>query len=273
MSMAESGTGNRRPAARALLVALAAASVCAQTAFAQLDAGRDPRTAALAGYIHTVVRDSLVRPIADAEVIDLATRRSARTNDDGLYRLEGVPVGWRLLSVRRLGFQTFTTGVQVAPYETTDLDVRLTRAPMTLDTVRVLARGVARDRAPAAFARRASMGMGYFITRDEIVSAQAVTAGDLLIRVPAMRLDRVTGELFSVRATYRALGGERCQRMSVLMDGMPINGVDGRAFDIRDIPAEVVVGVEVYASPATVPPELRTILGAACGLVAIWTRQ
>jgi hypothetical protein len=48
----------------------------------------------------------------------------------------------------------------------------------------------------------------------------------------------------------------------------------GPNYNINDIPANEIYGIEVYAGPATIPVEFRSSLpNANCGLMMVWTRS
>ncbi len=245
---------------------LAAALAAATPAGAQRPRVVTGQPAALAGYVAERVGDSALRPVKDAEVMDLITHLVAITDAMGAFRLEGVESGWHLVTIRRLGYRPVTTGVALAPNETTDLDLLLARELRQLDTMRVLAR---RTEGGTAFVRRMNTGMGSYITRAEIERRQAHSAEDVLLGMAGLQLDRVTGEMYFPRNEYRSAnnGGSTCSKPALLLDGAPVRF----ALGMRDIPASSIAAIEVYKSAATVPPELRTE-NAACGLIAVWTR-
>jgi hypothetical protein len=52
--------------------------------------------------------------------------------------------------------------------------------------------------------------------------------------------------------------------------------VDGAAmpqpFNINSVAIQEIRGIEIYAGPATTPPELRSVK-SICGTIAIWTTR
>lgn len=224
-------------------------------------------TGAVAGYVVEFITDSVVRAVDGAEVIDLMTRRSVHTDAAGAFRFVGLPPGPRVVTVRRVGFQPFTTGVDVPVHETADLDIRLARRMATLDTVVVRGQRVAIE-GPAAFRWRAQHGMGHYVTRTDLTRLHAQTARDAVIGMLGVRVDPQSGTPYFTRASYLASGGQRCGSAVVMLDGLPLSG----GFDLRTLAADEIAGIEVYSSGATIPMELRSAGNGSCGLVAIWTR-
>jgi len=58
------------------------------------------------------------------------------------------------------------------------------------------------------------------------------------------------------------------------LDGQPIflptaSGGDG--LDLTNVRPSELAAVEVYTSPASIPPEFN-MTGSACGVIALWTR-
>ncbi len=78
------------------------------------------------GTISGTVRDRTTQqPIPSAQVSLIGTTRGALTNDQGTYRVTGVPAGNYQVRVLRLGYQASMLPVTVTSGQTTTLDVAL----------------------------------------------------------------------------------------------------------------------------------------------------
>jgi iron complex outermembrane receptor protein/hemoglobin/transferrin/lactoferrin receptor protein len=107
--------------------------------FGQTEAPEGSR-GAVAG---TVVTDD-VAPLPGVQIIDLTLQRGTVTDTDGTYRLDRLPPGEHLLEFRFVGYRTAVREVDVAPGETTTVDVTLQSRALEVDGVTVT--GTARAR-------------------------------------------------------------------------------------------------------------------------------
>jgi hypothetical protein len=94
------------------------------------------------GTIAGTVRDRATQqPIPSAQVSLTGTTRGALTNDQGAYRVTGVPAGNYQVRVLRIGYQASVLPVTVTTGQTTTLDVALGATVVTLDQVTITATG------------------------------------------------------------------------------------------------------------------------------------
>lgn len=111
------------------------AALLASFLFAAIAAAQTPTpTSVVAG----TVRDELGRPIDQALVVldHETTPMRARTNADGEFRIDRVPVGGHELQVVRIGFRPHRSRISVT--ETGfEANIALEHAPMLLDTIAV----------------------------------------------------------------------------------------------------------------------------------------
>lgn len=251
----------RSPASRsvrwptaALLAAVALSFVAAapQPAHAQL----------VTGVLTGIVRDASGEMLEGAIVS--VGRRVVKTNPSGEFRLSGLLPGDAVVTVRRLGYEMRTfpavveRGTQGPP-----LDVVLVSLPVGLEPVTVQARRDLRDLQLVGFYDRQHAGIGRFITREQIERRRASSFAEVLrSMVPGMRLN---GSGRSPNRTVQ-LRNARCAPM-IVIDGFPIVG----GFDLTSVNPVTVLGVEVYAGPATIPARFRNFReGETCGVIAIW---
>ena len=96
------------------------------------------QTPTLTGVVTGTVRDETGRPVREALVVLDAetTPMRARTNAEGRFRINAVPVGGHELQVVRIGFRPHRSRISVT--ETGfSIDVTIEHAPMLLDTIAV----------------------------------------------------------------------------------------------------------------------------------------
>ena len=220
-----------------------------------------------------VVQDEAGRPLAGARVRVLggdAVGAEVETDSAGRFRVvvtaqaavagaEGV----RLVA-RRLGFAPDTVlvarGGDAAP-----VALVLRRVAVPVPVVVVTGRRDLRGPLAGFYARR-QRGQGRFFTFEEIDRMGTPRLSDLLRGVPGLRIEPRRGG----RSTMRIRGA--ASPPLVWLDGAPL-GTTELDFDAFD--ARTFAGVEVYAGPATVPPEFgggqRT--STAGGTIVLWSRE
>src|SRR5690348_1963417 len=94
-----------------------------------------PAQARSTGVIDGAVTDTLLRPVAFAEVSVLRTDIKLQTNARGRFRFVDVPAGQYLLIVRRIGFRPVSAIIEVGARDTVRLAYTLEPAVRTLDSV------------------------------------------------------------------------------------------------------------------------------------------
>jgi TonB family protein len=210
-----------------------------------------------------VVTDGGV-PIAGAQVLLLGRSDApAVTPEDGTFHL-AAPTGPAHLLVRRVGFRPETTAVVVAE-GVPQLTVRLSPAPWQLAPVVVHGGPTVITGPFADFYRRRQLGMGTFITRQDLARRNPTRLADVLRDVPGLRVSETFGRQPGV-----VMRGSLCAPLAWL-DGVPLYaGLP----DLDALTPTSIEGIEIYKGVATVPAELMGPMGAgSCGVLAIWTRQ
>ena len=224
------------------------------------------RNAAAQGTITGTVRDSLGVGINGAKVSVAGTALNAESDDSGRFTLQAVPPGPGSLHLRRLGFSPVSIDVVVTSRTTTHVDVTLKEVPHELRAV------VVRAKLPrhyegylAGFYERRDQGFGHFITADEIAERSPMKITDMLRMVPGIQVTATNPDESHVR-----IRGNSCWP-SVWIDGTPANSAE---FDLDWVTPSDIVGIEIYSSIATVPPQFVDRLGPIlCGTIVVWTRQ
>jgi hypothetical protein len=83
--------------------------------------------------VRGVVRDTAGAPLAGAEVL-LGTRKTA-TNEQGVFRIDSMPMGRHALTIRMVGFEPVRSLVAVVAAGPTELEYLMTPAPFLLNPV------------------------------------------------------------------------------------------------------------------------------------------
>ena len=241
---------------------LARAAVGVLIVAAASRAGAQTRYASLVG----VVRDSAGHPIPGVEVrLQGSTNGYTRTNDSGGFRLPGLPAGAVNVSARRLGFAPASMDVNLRPGHIDSLVLSLTATVASLEGVLVEDEYDARShRMLAGFWDRRSRGFGSFITRDEIEKRDPHDFVDLVRMVPSIQVQSRNGR----KVVRLGRGTNRDCPPQYWVDGLRIEGASPDEFVPQDVEA-----VEVYAGPATIPPQFTARFNSyTCGAIVIWTR-
>ncbi len=99
------------------------------------------------GTVSGRVTDASVgRGLPDVQIIVTGTRVGAVTGANGEYTLNGVPIGARTLTVRRIGYQPTTQAVTVVPGSTATVDIALRVSAVNLSEVVVTGTGTATEK-------------------------------------------------------------------------------------------------------------------------------
>ena len=204
-----------------------------------------------------------VTPVAAPGGAPTGVGRAVVTDEDGQFRVPGVPAGRVTVAVRRIGYAALSIDTVAGALPT--LDVTMVPLAQKLSTVVVRERRrTARYTGPLAdFNRRRDMGFGRFITAADIDARHPLRTTDLMRMVPGVNV--VSGP-FTNRLRIRA---NNCDPL-VWVDGMPaLSGY----YDIDSFDPSSIGGIEIYNGVATVPVELRGPRGEeSCGVIAVWSR-
>lgn len=222
----------------------------------------------------TVVDSASRRPLSGATVTVVGEPSPARADSAGRFTLPLHRAGTVVLTVRRLGYAAQTWSFAMTTADTADATLPIAPAVAQLDTVDVnAAASVPISANVVDFERRRQKNAGgVFITRDQIDAEHAVTTSDLLRRVPSVdvRQKDLRTVIVSHRGTVSARITQDLCVIPIGRDGLIL----GPTYNVNDIPANEIYGIEVYGGPATVPVEYRNSLpNGFCGLVMFWTRS
>ncbi len=240
-----------------LAVVLASGSAEAQTVGGRVveDSTRDPVSGAIV---------SVLRP-------DGVLLGTTRTDSIGAFLVTLDSAGVIRLRVSHPSFKTIDSDtVSVDENEAVTLELRVSRQVIPLAPLVVTARV---DQRLQGFHERLAKryAFGQFITREQIARRPGVSASELLRFISGVRLQSIppcrgcTAE----NLIYMRGGADQCLA-TVLIDGMEVKQGVGMPIDATLTP-DMLEGVEVYANPAGVPPQLG-IFSSQCGVVAFWLK-
>ena len=206
----------------------------------------------------TVVAVAGNRPVAGA-LVSVTDGPQTRTNERGEWTLADAPTGTRMLEVRALGFYPDRRRVDVVG-ESSAIQVRLSTLKAVLDTVKIVASRLRND---PGFEKRRRMGIGRFITEDDMKRFPVIQTSDFFRRLPGIRQDGPQAKVL-MRGAFE----EWCEP-AVFVNGHDMSFM--AAEDIDDVvsPKEVA-GIEIY-SVGTAPSEFQPGL-RGCGSIVIWTK-
>ncbi len=139
------------------------------------------------------------------------------------------------------------------------------------------------------FEERRKLGRGQFVTREEFDRYSPSDVAAVLRRMHSLRVaDTRDGPLvLSTRGLIMRQGGPAMCALQIGLDGQLLRAT----FSIGDIAIDNVAAIEVYAGPATIPPQFNTTASGMaatpppnmrtrsfsprtdsyCGIVMIWT--
>lgn len=226
-----------------------------------------------------VVEEHTGEPIAFASlrIMDRDLRLLGRAESDRAgrfsYAVRKQPGVY--LEVQRIGYEeTLAPFLWFDGHDHFELEVRLDREVVLHAPLEVVGRRRAESPVLEAFRHRTRMGMGYYVTRDQIEARNPSRVTDLLAEAPGVRL---TSSGLGFRRVVEMRGGASsggCP-VQVYIDGMHLNDNEGppdvQVVAIDDfVSPESVFGIEIYRGLSTVPAEFLNTY-ARCGVVALWT--
>ncbi|MEO5567676.1 MAG: carboxypeptidase-like regulatory domain-containing protein, partial [Gemmatimonadaceae bacterium] len=219
------------------------------------------------GRLTGTVWSTKAAPLAGA-IVSVANGSRTRANDDGAWTLNDLPMGTRMVEMRAIGYYPERRAVDIIP-GATPVNVMLPTFESVLDTVRVRALG------PAAQwtgfeDRRRSLGMGRFLSEDDIRKRNVINASDLFRSMAGMRVEAGDIKMRSAFGDPGAIFPE-CTP-TLYLNGRAVPAPFGMSTDDIDTwvrPGEIR-GIEVYVD--VVPAQFQQAM-SGCGAIVIWTKR
>lgn len=202
-------------------------------------------------------------------------KRTLNSGETGHALLPEIAPGRIAVRARKVGYAPGMVVASVAVgRNTVPIVMGSNRAPV-LDTVRIVGDERRRvDRHEEFETRRLNAAATRSITRDELATRNPTAAWQMLTNIPALRIGEVDGKVYarSLRVYQQSiLDPNKACFMRVMVDG--VTWPDAQP-DLKTLPPpDAIYGIEVFAGPASIPPQYG---GSGsdkwCGLIAIWTR-
>lgn len=229
-----------------------------------------------------VVDDETNLPIAGArvEIFDFTWQRLGQrsTNAEGAFSYPLRRPGSYHVRVGRTGYARTTPRLVTGAHSYINVEVRLKSDAVLMAPLTVVARSSSLT-SPVLdnFHARLRLGMGTYITREDLQRLRPNYVSDVVTRVPGLFLASHNGmgrQIFSGRTQGTAPG---CPAQ-IWVDGFlmnPRSSVDGEVMGMtldEAVRPEDVEGIEIYNGLSTVPAEFMS-LDSRCAVIAVWTRR
>lgn len=263
--------------------------ISAASRFAAAELTLDRNRAASAVFTGVVVSDSMSRVVGEAEVSIPSLNRTARTNSDGRFRISDIPPGEHRIIVRKLGLTPVDVSLSFGVHEIVDRRVVLGKVSI-LDSVIVIADRP--DPAMREFEENRKIGIGRFITREELERQKAARLTALLTTMNGIRFARLYNRLYATAGRRAATGGSdrcyffdgqdsivNCQStpecfMQVWIDNHPLfRGQNSETVpDLSHYSPQEFEAIEIYSSGAETPSRYMGT-GTQCGVIILHRRR
>ena len=212
-----------------------------------------------------IIRDSAGAPIeaAAVEIKGALARSDAR----GAFRLWTGDVDTVTISIRRLGYYPVSALITARQRQWDTVVVELDRNPQVLGSVKVKEQATRIALGLRDFDDRRALGLGKFVTREEILARNTNLPSDIFRTMRGVRLVKLRSGMYGVR--FSLYSGSRPNCIPELW----LDGQRARGMEVDDLPATDIQAIEVYESFSTVPaPFAPTSNVLPCGTIVIWTR-
>jgi len=223
-------------------------------------------------------------PLPGAEITIPVLNLAARTDSLGKFLFKGIPKGVFRVIIRRVGYNSIAINARFSGADTLAADFALTPVAVSLDTVNVIGGGTQHGKF-LEFEERRTHGGGAFLTRSDLEKERDRQLGEILARLPGVRVNRYGAESAVASSRYSAQqsrGGDAMDRRKgaprgcysqVYIDNVRVfsSDVNEALFNINSIPPSTIQGIEYYASREETPIQYASYR-AECGTMLIWTR-
>lgn len=222
------------------------------------------------GILRGQVTDSLGIPVPLAEVAILSTTLRAVADSEGLFRINGVPVGLFGVIARSIGWKPQFFVIRMEEDQEQVVRIGLEPSPQRLPDIIVQGGRFAKPPEYAfthkydEFFHRRLVRSGTFRIRADPVFESAIATGDLLRMIPGVRVSFGQG---GTTVSFSRCSG-RGSKVSVWIDGAQVMTSDHNEALTYLRPNDIEM-IEVYRGPGQIPGEF---LGDSCAAIVIWTR-
>ncbi|HEY9228099.1 MAG TPA: carboxypeptidase regulatory-like domain-containing protein [Gemmatimonadaceae bacterium] len=218
------------------------------------------------GTLTGVVLDEGGVPVPNVEVAVAKVSRMTRTDSAGRFILALLPTGSYDVAFRRVSYAPMMFMIEITQNDTTDAQVKMNAVAQPMGTIHVEERPE-RVRTLPGFDDRKRIGVGHFITRDQIEKRNPNLLSDLVRMIPGTNF-RPAGFGRSVLRFARAESGRGDCPPTYFIDGTMATG-----YNLDDMPVSDVEAIELYSGLSGLPAEFAKARSTiTCGTVVIWTR-
>ena len=253
-----------RTARRAGVGIATIAAACAGTLATRAAAQQPLVVASSAGRsVSGTVADADGNPIGAAEISlrgTDSTKYAVRSDSNGRFRIDALPLGLAVLHVRRLGYHQRDVTVNVVADRAASVYVKLDASVATIDGMTVDGEGEELNTKLREFYARAQNNhFGYFIDEQQLDRMHPQQTSDALRAIPGVlvRPARI-GNTVKIRG---------CSPL-VWLDGL--RAPNGELDDLAR--GADVAAIEIYTSQAGVPAQY-TDRTATCGTILVWLKS
>lgn len=270
------------------MIALAAAAVALP---AQVDSTPLSKVPAYRRRLIGIYDDKSGDPIAGVRVLDVLSGTSMATSKTGTAVLIFVPEGVRILRVQKVGYEVQTFPLSIIESDTGSITLTMHRvvelpAVVTTADSSTAASGPVSRRLQAFEERRKSHNGGFFVSEATLRRGDGKSLASVLAaQLPALALDRRSGNKTMVVQSPRCMDGTKSGPPAVYIDGVAFTedaAEVGRMrrlgnfslppVDIQRFSVEDLAGVEWYPDNSLLPPDVPHD-GSRCGALLLWTRD
>ena len=220
-----------------------------------------PKQSSIVGRVITATGGE---PVPGARVNLLSLRKSVATDSVGRFAFQQLKPGVYQLEAMVIGRAPLAAVVQLGENERKEVEFRTDSAGAFLPTIFV--DGESQPdlvKLLTKFERRMAVGMGRFVTRDEILQRRPVRLMDMIRFLPGVRTN-CYGMTCQVRLNHDP---RNCGPAIFIDDVQTTMAV------LETTPPTDVQGLELYRGPAETPPEINNETARCGGAIVIWTRR
>jgi hypothetical protein len=249
---------------------VAGAQYPAGSALARRDSAQRTRSF---GTIDGVVSDTNLVPLHAAFVSILGTAVRVGTGPNGRFRITRLPAGEYLLVVKRVGYRPVSSVVDVAASDTLRVAYTLADVPQAATTLgAVVVTEPSNSERLGGFDSRRKLGVGEFLTLEQINKANTVYTTELMRKFPSVNVSpshtSVITEYYPLSAREGGNPSVGACPMQVYLDQVPLP----TPFNLDLLPTpKDLYGIEVYSGPSTTPPQFSGP-NRGCGVILVWTK-
>ena len=197
------------------------------------------------GVIKGVITDAVEgSTLPGATVLIEGTTIGTVTDVDGVYALNGIPIGNQMVSISFLGFETKTVAIEMKAGQTIEINEVLGTAAILGEEVIIT--GQLLGQAKAINRQLNSESIANIVSADKIQELPDVNAAEAIARLPGVAINRSGGEGQKV-----VIRGMEPKFAAITVNGvrLPASSATDRSVDLSLLSPEMLDGIEVFKSP------------------------